>query len=203
MSWKIAVPVSEAPPVDVSAGSQTAQGAQPVRADGGSVQPTPAWPYQLPVMFAPPWAVDEMIRVEEYWQDGTLVVRGEMPGIDPEKDVRLTVENGRLAIEAERHEEGEVEREGLILSEAALWDVHSLIAARRRRDRVFDHRHVQGRTARGPHPSRSGDLSATANQDSNHHVLIGRASLTTPAHSHGDTSFPGEGKACRRCDSSR
>ncbi len=68
-------------------------------------------------MFAPPSAIDEMIRVEEYSQDGTLVVRAELPGIDPDKDVRLTVVNGRLAIEAERHEEGEVERDGFMLRE--------------------------------------------------------------------------------------
>ena len=58
-----------------------------------------------------------MIKVEEYWQDGTLVVRAELPGIDPDKDVRLTVVDGRLAIEAERHEEDEVERDGFMLRE--------------------------------------------------------------------------------------
>ena len=69
------------------------------------------------MIFAPPWTIDEVIRVEEYSQDGTLVVRAELPGIDPDKDVRLTVVNGRLAIEAERHEHGEVERDGFILRE--------------------------------------------------------------------------------------
>ncbi len=111
------VPVSEAAPVDVAEGSPTAKAAQPVSANGGSVQPAPSWPYPLPVMFAPPWAIDEMIRVEEYSQDGTHVVRAELPGIDPDKDVRLTVVNGRLAIEAERHEQGEVERDGFMLRE--------------------------------------------------------------------------------------
>ena len=111
------VPVSEAAPVDVAEGSPTAKAAQPVSANGGPVQPAPSWPYPLPVMFAPPWAIDEVIRVEEYSQDGTHVVRAELPGIDPDKDVRLTVVNGRLAIEAERHEQGEVERDGFMLRE--------------------------------------------------------------------------------------
>jgi hypothetical protein len=111
------VPVSEAPPLDVTKGSPTAQAAQPVSADGGSVQPAPSWPYPLPVMFAPLWTVDEMIRVEEYSQDGTMVPRADLRGIDLDKDVRLTVDNGRLAIEAERHEQGEVERDGFMLRE--------------------------------------------------------------------------------------
>jgi HSP20 family protein len=113
----LTVPVSEAPPVDVAERSPTTEAAQPVSANGRTVQRAPSWPYPLPVMFATPWAVDEMIRVEEYTQDGTLVVRAELPGIDPDKDVRLSVANGRLAIEAERHEEGEVDRDGFMLRE--------------------------------------------------------------------------------------
>jgi HSP20 family protein len=69
------------------------------------------------MMFAPPWSVEEMIRVEEYSQDGTLVVRAELPGIDPDKDVHLSVVNGRLAIEAERNEQGEADRDGFMLRE--------------------------------------------------------------------------------------
>ena len=111
------VPVSEAPPVDVTEGSPTAQAAQPESADGGSIQPAPTWLYPLPVMLAPLWTVDEMIRVEEYSQDGTMVLRADLRGIDPDKDVRLTVVNGRLVIEAERHEQGEVERDGFMLRE--------------------------------------------------------------------------------------
>ena len=44
-------------------------------------------------------------------------MRAELPDIDPDKDVRLTVVNGRLAIEAERQEEGEVEWGGFTLRE--------------------------------------------------------------------------------------
>jgi HSP20 family protein len=40
-----------------------------------------------------------------------------LPGIDPDKDVQLTVVDGCLAIAAERHEQGEVARDGFILRE--------------------------------------------------------------------------------------
>jgi HSP20 family protein len=112
-----AVAVSEAPPVDVPETSPTVNAAQPVSANGQSVEPAPSRPYPLAMLLAPRWAVDEMIRVEEYRQDDTLVVRAELPGIDPDKDVRLTVLNGRLAIEAERHEKNEAERDGFMLRE--------------------------------------------------------------------------------------
>ena len=36
----------------------------------------------------------DLIRVEEYREDGTLVVRADLPGIDPDKDAELTVSDG-------------------------------------------------------------------------------------------------------------
>jgi HSP20 family protein len=112
-----ALPANETAPVEAPEEPPTTEATPPVSADGGSVRPVPSWLLTPPVTFAPPWAIDEMIRVDEYWQDGTLVVRAELPGIDPDKDVQLTVVDGRLAIEAERHEEGEVGRDGFILRE--------------------------------------------------------------------------------------
>jgi HSP20 family protein len=50
---------------------------------------------------------DDLIRVEEVVEDHTLVIRAELPGVDPDKDVELTVDNGRLTVRAERHEEKE------------------------------------------------------------------------------------------------
>jgi HSP20 family protein len=58
-----------------------------------------------------------VIRVEEYREDGNLVVRAELPGIDPEKDVELTVENGVLRIDAHREERSEEKDEGTFRSE--------------------------------------------------------------------------------------
>lgn len=47
------------------------------------------------------------IRVEELVDGNTLVVRADMPGIDPEKDAEITVTDGTLVIRAERQEKQE------------------------------------------------------------------------------------------------
>jgi HSP20 family protein len=52
----------------------------------------------------------QMLRVEEFDQDGTLVVRAEMPGIDPDKDVEISIAGGTLSIRAERSEEEETSK---------------------------------------------------------------------------------------------
>ena len=44
---------------------------------------------------------------EVYTQNGDLVVRLEIPGIDPSKDVKVTLENGELVIRGERRQETE------------------------------------------------------------------------------------------------
>jgi HSP20 family protein len=49
----------------------------------------------------------EMIKVEQFTEDGTFVLRAEMPGIDPDKDVQITVDHDLLQIRAERREEEE------------------------------------------------------------------------------------------------
>ena len=57
-----------------------------------------------------PWAAFRPVaanpmRVEDFVQDGSYVIRAELPGIDPEKDVEVTVADGILTIKAERHDE--------------------------------------------------------------------------------------------------
>lgn len=47
------------------------------------------------------------IRLEEDLDDGHYVIRAELPGIDPAKDVDITVCDGRLTIKAERSEKKE------------------------------------------------------------------------------------------------
>ncbi|MBP1233048.1 HSP20 family protein [Arthrobacter sp. PvP102] len=47
------------------------------------------------------------IRVEEFVDGKTLVVRAEMPGVDPDKDVEITIVDGTLRIHAERQEKEE------------------------------------------------------------------------------------------------
>lgn len=45
------------------------------------------------------------IRVEDYEDDGRYVIRAELPGIEPDKDVEITVADGVLTVRAERREE--------------------------------------------------------------------------------------------------
>lgn len=59
----------------------------------------------------------EMMRVEETQHDDHLEIRAEMPGIDPDKDVEITVADGLLTIKAERREEKKEEHEGHTMSE--------------------------------------------------------------------------------------
>ncbi|MEV4671443.1 MULTISPECIES: Hsp20/alpha crystallin family protein [Actinomadura] len=51
----------------------------------------------------------QAMRVENYVDEGDHVIRAELPGIDPDKDIEITVTGGVLRIHAERHEE---KREG-------------------------------------------------------------------------------------------
>jgi len=52
---------------------------------------------------------DTSIKVEEFEDDGHLVVRAEMPGIDPDEDVELTMSDHLLRLHAERRTEEQVE----------------------------------------------------------------------------------------------
>jgi HSP20 family protein len=63
------------------------------------------------------WMTDEMIRVDEFQEDGTLVIRAELAGIDPDKDVEVTVTEGMLRIHAERRREEHSEGEGYLRRE--------------------------------------------------------------------------------------
>jgi HSP20 family protein len=68
------------------------------------------------------WATDrprfaEMIKIEENVKDDKLEIRAEMPGIDPDKDVDISIADGVLTINAERREEEKGEREGTKFSE--------------------------------------------------------------------------------------
>src|SRR3712207_6032760 len=50
---------------------------------------------------------DSWLRVEEYQDGDALVVKAEVPGIDPEKDVEVTVLDNRLHIGVRREEKSE------------------------------------------------------------------------------------------------
>lgn len=47
------------------------------------------------------------MRVEEYVKDGRYVVRAELPGFDPDKEIRVQVDGRQLIVEAEREEKKE------------------------------------------------------------------------------------------------
>lgn len=47
---------------------------------------------------------DQMIRCEEYVEGGQYVLRAELPGIDPDKDVDVSIVGGVLRVHAERRE---------------------------------------------------------------------------------------------------
>jgi HSP20 family protein len=60
---------------------------------------------------------DARMRIEEEMQDGTLVIRAELPGIDPDKDVEIDFTDDRLTIRAERRSEETEKKEGSYRSE--------------------------------------------------------------------------------------
>lgn len=57
------------------------------------------------------------MRVEEFVEDQTLVIRAELPGVDPDKDVDVTVADGVLSISARREDTSESRSEGSHRSE--------------------------------------------------------------------------------------
>ena len=64
------------------------------------------WVDQFPPLFAARSLISpHLIRVEDKIEDGHYVIRAEMPGLDPDKDVKITVEDNTLVIDAERTEE--------------------------------------------------------------------------------------------------
>lgn len=42
------------------------------------------------------------VRIEEYVEDGTYVLRAELPGFDPDKEITISVAGDQLSIAAER-----------------------------------------------------------------------------------------------------
>ena len=81
--------------------------------------PLPAHHHAMPARFDwldTPWSavlpfgLAQTFRVEDYTEDGNYMIRAELPGLDPEKDVEVTVESGMLTVHAERREETKQDR---------------------------------------------------------------------------------------------
>ena len=53
----------------------------------------------------PPFLVAHAFRVEEAAQDDRYVIRAELPGLDPDKDIEVTIDGRTLTIRAERRQE--------------------------------------------------------------------------------------------------
>jgi HSP20 family protein len=61
----------------------------------------PSWANLRPVFDT------QILRLEDELKDGRYQVRAEIPGVDPTKDVDITVRDGMLTIKAERTEKKE------------------------------------------------------------------------------------------------
>lgn len=83
------------------------------------------WPGLLrrPLMYWPDRGFEAM-RIEEFTEEGTHVLRVELPGIDPDKDVELTVEGDVLHIDAERREEEKSEGRDYVRREWRYGSLH-------------------------------------------------------------------------------
>lgn len=70
------------------------------------------WTRTLPwAAMTPRFLREDVIRVDELIEDGTLVIRAELPDVDPERDVEISVADGMLHITAERRTEETEETE--------------------------------------------------------------------------------------------
>ena len=54
----------------------------------------------------PPFPTGQVFRLEEAIRDNRYVIRAELPGLDPENDIEVTVDGRILTISAERHQQG-------------------------------------------------------------------------------------------------
>lgn len=68
------------------------------------------WPSVFPTQWTD-WFAGETagFRIEEFTDGDDLVIRGEIPGVDPDSDIEIEVDNGRLSIRAEREQHTETE----------------------------------------------------------------------------------------------
>ncbi len=53
----------------------------------------------------PPFLAGQVFRLEEMVQDNRYVIRAELPGLDPESDIEVTVDGRILTIRAERRQQ--------------------------------------------------------------------------------------------------
>ncbi len=61
----------------------------------------PQWMFSIPDVWSA-FGVEHTLRIEERRDGDDLVIRAELPGIDPDEDVEITVDDGVLCIRGER-----------------------------------------------------------------------------------------------------
>jgi HSP20 family protein len=66
--------------------------------------PAPRWP-TVSQWFDSAFAAVDPIHLEEHRDGDVLVIRAELPGIDPVRDIEVTVDHGMLRIRGERRDE--------------------------------------------------------------------------------------------------
>jgi HSP20 family protein len=102
----------------------------------GGVTTLSDWFDHWPDLFARRWPETfrnmpfgpEMFRMEHFYDDdGTFVLRGEMPGIDADKDVTITIDDGQMTIKGERHEHHEVDENDTFRSEFQYGSFHRTV----------------------------------------------------------------------------
>jgi HSP20 family protein len=89
-------------------------------------------PWELPELLAARWPDLEhrlgevfgdpdhhRIRIEELVEDGEAVIRAELPGLDPEEDIDVTVRDRMVHLRAQRSSRRETTDEGVYRSEFA------------------------------------------------------------------------------------
>ncbi len=74
--------------------------------------PVPRWFPEMARGMMDPGVGQVLPRVEEFVENNEMVVRAELPGIDPERDVEITISDNSLRIRAERREESRDESDG-------------------------------------------------------------------------------------------
>lgn len=114
------------------------------------------------------WPTEDFVRVDEYREDSTLVVRAEMPGIDPDKDVEVTLSDEVLHIGAERREGEEGRGQGLLPPGTALRLVQPGPSPPSRRQGVRCEGQLQGRNPGDPGFIAEGRTGKGPSQGSGH-----------------------------------
>jgi HSP20 family protein len=76
-----------------------------------------AFPMRRPFGPGGGWPGEDLIRVDQFHDGPTEVIRAELPGVDPAKDVELTVTDGMLRIHAERRVEEKTEERDYVRHE--------------------------------------------------------------------------------------